>query len=247
MDKIERVFPKTDSPGFIKHAVKEWSNLQGGKHEGQFTMSSQLRNRLKQKRGRLINKFTIFIVWIILCLERPWENQEFKQLSIKDIIEDGQIKAWRFNLTEKSGENIWNRIDKILNQILDDYPDNFQLRTLRNHLNKGKLRSAIVAHFIGIEQFGVLGRALYEYLNPIRLLAKSIGQLFTPEFIQAAQIFAYIKKEKYVKKRDLIRKFGITGERCDCLLNYLKAEDMSYLKILDSFPNKSVWIVYNGP
>jgi hypothetical protein len=246
LTRIERMFPKTDAPSFLEHASREWHNLMKGITEGRCTIVSRLRDSLKPKRGRL-KEYTVFVVWLILCLERPWERPAFMKLTLNHWIEDGQNKAWQFNLTEEHGENIWNRIDAILARFLDDYPTSFQLRTLRNQLKKSKLKSVVISQLIDPNIFYGFGAPFKKFGKSIRSLAEAMSPLFKSDLIQAARLFEYLKEQKHISKRDLMRKFGINKARCDYLLNYILSEDESYLKILDGFPNHSVWIVYTGP
>ena len=245
LTRIERMFPKTDAPGFIEHASREWHNLMKGITEGRCTIVSRLRDSLKPKRGRL-KEYTVFVVWLILCLERPWERPAFMKLTLNHWIEDGQNKAWQFNLTEEHGENIWNRIDAILARFLDDYPTSFQLRTLRNQLKKSKLKSVVISQLIDPNIFYGFGAPFKKFGTSIRSLAESMRQLIRPDLIQSARLLEYLKKQKHVSKRDLMRKFGINKTRCEYLLEYILSEDESYIKILDGFTNNSVWIVYTG-
>ena len=168
------------------------------------------------------------------------------KLTFNHWIEDGQNKVWRFNLTEEHGENIWNRIDTILARVLDDYPTNFQLRTLRNHLKKSKLKSVVISQFIDPNLFYGLREAFNKIGKSVRSMAEAMSLLFRPDLIQAARLFEYLKEQKHIRKRDLMRKFGINKSRCDYLLEYILSEDESFLKILDGLPDNSVWILYTG-
>lgn len=245
LTRIERMFPKTDTPGFIENATREWHNLLKGITEGRCTIASRLRDSLKPKRGKL-KEYTVFVVWLILCLERPWERPDFMKLTLNHWIEDGQNKVWRFNLTEKHGENIWNRIGGILARI-DAYPYNFQLRTLRNHLKKSKLKSVVISQLIDPNIFYGFGEPFKKFGKSVRSMAEAMRQLIRPDLIRSARLLEYLKKQKHVSKRDLMRKFGINKTRCDYLLEYILSEDENYIKILDGLPDNSVWIVYTGP
>lgn len=209
-------------------------------------MASRLFRHLKPKRGK-IDKFTIFIIWLLLCLERPWERLEFMNMSMLDFTEDGLAKAWRFNLTEKSGENIWNRIDKLLDDILEDYFINLQLRTLRQQLKKSRLKSMIFSLLIEPNLYRSLGESFSEFEKSLAPLTEAMSKLGRSDLFHAASIMEYLKEQKYINKRDLMRKFRINKTRCDCLLEYILSEDESYLNIIDGLANNSVWIVYTGP
>lgn len=217
---FDKIFPKEGSPDFNKHVRQNWGNLNVEKIEGKYCQAAILYQISKPKRNKL-NKFYIFILWLFLCLERPWE------------------KNWKYSLSEKGGKDIWVKIDKILSNIPEDFSDTWypDIQTIRKYMKEEDCKKKVVAVILG-PNFIKFSKTLWWVLNkPVfkKLDRKRIKYLF--------KFMNILETQRIIRKWDLMRKFQADKGYFDFLLK--KAEKEKFIKI-KKFPHNSAWIIYNG-
>ena len=120
----DRAFPRKSSTDFLNQVSQNWQNLERREFNKKGNSALRLYREFKPPKGR-INEFTIFYLWLCLCLKRPWE------------------KNWKITFSEKSSETIWLEVDKVLEQLKISFPDNFQIQTLEN-IQKEKTLKALL-------------------------------------------------------------------------------------------------------
>jgi hypothetical protein len=254
LENLEFEFPRREKRGFFERASQEWDNLIKRNTIGASTSVARLKVKLNPPRGKLSN-FTVFTLWIILCLQRPWENPELSRLKINDLIRDGKRSSgrvdrkryWHIMLSEVRDNSIWDQVDEIISRVLKDYPDYPGLRTLKSHINRPNFIWSVISLAFNPIIIEEIVKSFSRVERLFRIPPSLVKRARKSDFIQAARLLDYVQNHKYARKRDLMRKFSINKARCDFLLDYILEVDAGYLKIRDKLPDNSVLIVYSGP
>jgi ribosomal protein S25 len=242
---INRAYPKESSRDFYARIRQNWVNLKADKVMGPDCYASRLHQELKleQKQGRP-GKFTAFIIYLCLCLERPWEN-EWPTMSFSE----------RRIGNEK---NIWDKIDDILSRIPERFPplDHLDPRVLRKYVKRKGFK--LIVSWIAIDQkpfykparkfllrlekkWRSVGEQISEKLKDLN--SSRIGYLVSedPKFLDAIW---HLNSQRSITKRDLYRKLRISVSRCDSILK--EAEEKGLVRIIERW-HKSARITYTGP
>jgi len=224
----DRAFPKKSSTDFLERVHQNWQNLEKAELNKKDNIALRLYHEFKSDKGR-INKFTIFYLWLYLCLNRPWKRN------------------LKITFSERRGKNILIKVDGVLEQLKIRFPNNIQIQTLRKYTNRKDFKSIIVwtvAADPGISV--VIGKIFIEGAKAL----EKIAEAFKNKHIDYKSLeinfkfAAYIRSQKYIKKRDLMRKLGINKEKCDLLLT--EAESQDFIKTIRC-PHNSIWIIHNNP
>jgi len=220
----DRAFPKKSSPDFLNQVSQNWQNLERGEFNKKGNSALRLYREFKPSKGR-INEYTIFTLWLFLCLKRPWKRN------------------WKITFSERSGKNIWDEMDGVLEQLKIHFPDNLQIQTLRKYTNRKDFKSIIVwtAADPGISV--VIGKIFIEAAKAFEKMAEVFKnkQIDFNNLKFNFKFASYIGSQKYVKKRNLMRTLGINKEKCDLLLT--EAESQGFIKTL-RYPHNSIWIIH---
>ena len=222
---FNNIYPRRGRADFDERANRNWEYLKKGRNCAAHLLYLNLRTK-HSKLEEEQEKFNIFLIWLILCLKRPWENN------------------WKCPISD---EFLKNEIGDILDETLKTYPDLPDSKTLRSHIKKEYFK-LIVAWIPARPKLRKMIMALRKAFgfNELQLLQK-IRWPKKPDF-EPLKLLVPLSEQRYISRRDLMRKFGINKEHFDDLLARLirvpLAED--YIKI-KKFPNNSVWIIYTGP
>jgi len=224
LKEMDKVYPRKNSPGFIKHIDQTWRNLENDYY------IERLNQEFKPNRGK-IDKLTIFYLWLFLCLERPWEK-------------DGEC-----SISEKVGEDTWIEIYDVLDKLPRDFPDlpDLDPRTLRKYRKRWDF--ILIATWIAVDQKSLikLGKAILRLGKKMKSFGeqlRKIGSKNQGRWKLISKFIEFLKLQKYVSKRDLMRKLGINKKDCDSLLR--EAEKKGFVRI-KQLPQNSIWIIYTGP
>ncbi len=164
-----------------------------------------------QSRRNKIKKFTAYNLYLVVCLKRPWEND------------------WKISVNEK----VIGEVSIILNKFLDNYSELPDPQTLRKHTKKENFKDLISS--IPFEPF--LSR-LSEVIQTIQrpLFPKSIAKKLMITF----RLQEKLERERYIKKRDLLRAFQRHAEQVKFLLKNWEEEGAIEEK---KFSGGSTWII----
>jgi hypothetical protein len=217
----DKVYPKQSSPDFLERVHQNWQNLNGGFNKKDNDLL-RLYHKFKPVRGK-INKETIFYLWLFLCIYRPWE------------------KGWQIIFSERRDNgNIWNKIYSVTDQLKKDFPLGPEVRTLRKHTRRKDFKFIITSLAVNPDIFIGITKIFEK-------IAEGFNRSFTIKQIDYNNLklnfkFAnYIRSQRHVKKRDLMRKLGINKRDCDLLLD--EAVSQNFIK-LKKFSHNSIWIIY---
>jgi len=227
----DRAFPKKSSPDFLERVYQNWQNLERAELNKKGDTAFRLYREFKPDKGR-INKSTIFYLWLYLCLNRSWERNE------------------KITFSEKRGEKTachekcWSdEVGKVLGQLEIRFPYNLQIQTLRKYTNRKDFKSVIAwtATDPGISI--VIGKIFIEGAKAFKKMAEGFKnkQIDFNNLKLNFRFANYIRLQKYVKKRNLMRTLGINKEKCDLLLT--EAESQGFIKTL-RYPHNSIWIIH---
>lgn len=209
-------FPKENSPDFLNLVTENWKNLIQNNLEGKNCYTAILYRQLKPNRNKR-NKFYVFILWLYLCFDRPWE------------------KNWKYSLSEKRGKDFYIKISKKLEKLPIDFPNYPETQMLRKYLKKENTKD-VISSLSFKSALMKLEEILKFVLSPIRLNQRIIDQLkIIFKFIDI------IESQRWIKKRDLYKKLRIKKDDCDHLLE--EAEEDGFVKI-QNFPCNSTWVIY---
>jgi ribosomal protein S25 len=226
--QMDKAYPKENSPGFTERVKLVWQNLDDDYY------IEKLSQEFKPNRGK-INKLTLFYLWLILCFQQPWEKDEKCRLSEKrlDSLSGSQ---------EAANKDIWGKINNIFEQQKDflNYPE---MRTLRNYMKREDFM--LIAAWIAVDQKPLikLGKTIIRLKNKMRSNWKQFKKIDFKRWKLISKFIKFLKSQKYISKRDLMRKLGINKKDCDSLLR--EAESRGFIKV-KKYSNNSVWIIYTG-
>lgn len=145
LKEFDESFPKNSHPHFMKIASSNWEALQKENFESD-AVTPWLFKYLKPRRGHF-DKMTVFFIFLLLCLKRPWENN------------------WELSLSEKRGKDrSIVRIYEILNQINISYPD--LTEGLNSRLKENDFQENIESSIYGLP-LSSLERVVRAGLKPI--------------------------------------------------------------------------------
>lgn len=220
---MEKAYPQESSPDFYDRIYQNWQNLKKGRIKGKDCYASMLYRELKPKRGK-IRKFAAFVMYLILCLERPWE------------------KEWKLSLSIQNFKSMENKINKILKKIPEDFPDLPDPKTLRRF--KGKKLFKWKVHGIAeIAENPEIFKKLNQLITFI-LRWKPLKEPLKKIDFEYWNILVYLHSQRHTTKRDLYKKLRINSQRCNSILK--KAEKQGFIKIKKHL-HESVWITWIGP
>lgn len=230
-DFWDTAYPKQSSKDFLNRVSQNWQNLEKGEFNKKGNAALRLYHEFKPAKGR-INELTMFYLWLYLCLNRPWERN------------------WKTIFSDKRHEKIMTKIDGVLSQLeITDKPS-LQIQTLRKHTNRKDFKSVIAWAAVDPGISAVIGKIFIEGAKAFRKIGEGMAEALKNKHIDWKSLklnfkFAnYISSQKYVKKRDLMRKLAINKKLCELLLT--EAVNQNFIK-LQEFSQKTVWITYAGP
>ncbi len=211
-------FPDTQTIDFCEAFRREWKGYELH-YKGTNTVSKYLYHRLKPKHNTL-NEYYIFLLWLCLCVDREWMN--IMPPNMNDLIKLPPAITERFRINDKTlakAEEI--RIREMSNGKYNvpelPVPDT---STMIKRLNNMKTLQAIL------------------YI-PIHEHFKKILPQLTSHFMILSKFGELIKKEKVLRKRDLMRKMHINKAQTDHLIDLMD----DYIIIKNQF--HSTWIYWN--
>lgn len=225
---MENAYPRESSPDFYDRIHLNWQNLKKDRIKGMDCYASMLYREFKPKRGK-IEKFTAFVMYLYLCLKRPWE------------------KGWRLSFSEKQNEDIWAKICRILEKISEDFPSYPEPRTLRKFKRKRLFKwkvHGIAEISENPEVFKKLNQIIAFILRWKPFEEPSIRKPLKKIDFEYRNILIYLYSQRHTTKRDLYRKFRISNKKCTQYLK--KAEKEGFIKT-KQYLHKSVWITWTGP
>ena len=224
ISNIDKFYPKEDKD-FHKRIRREWKHLKDGKTEGKDCTASVLFLHLKTRRREPI-KHTVLVLWLYLCIDRPWE------------------KNWQYSLRKKVHDRIRERLKK------SGTGSKFNIETLKKHISKKSFRGIVIApiQFNQIMENFIPARD--QFMEKVKRLDQNESvewpRIFTKEhadFIHSIpRVHDYIRSQKFMGRRDLMRKFKINKAQCDLILETLRDD----IKIKE-WPTGSIGIWYRGP
>jgi len=202
---FERIFPEENSPDFLERLDWNLKNLSEETMEKDDYCAAFLYFGYKKKEYKLIefskedlerglnDKFHFFVLWLILCFKRPWQQNRKWSVDKKDL----------------------DKAFDILVKFLEKFPDLPDLQTLKWHINKERLKECVAeAMLLPMlskleETFKACYGEIFKKLKPA---------LYPTVFKFVREIIS----EKYYIKRDLYRKLRINEKDCDLLLKWAK-------------------------
>ena len=214
---FEKAFPEENSPDFLERLAWNLKNLSEETMEKNDYCAALLYYQLKTK-GYKLEKFFVFVLFIILCLKRPWQ------------------KNWKWSIHEKDQQ----KVSDILKKFLEEFNDLPNAQTLRYHVKKEKFKEVVAQATLApilskleepfIDIFGDLLKELWKRKLDLESPFKFINEMSSQGCYQ---------------KRDLYKeKLRINKEHCDLLLKW--AEDRDLIK-LEKFSQGSIFITWNEP
>lgn len=182
--------------------------------------ANKLNEGLKPTRGK-VNELTMFYLWLYLCIERPWE------------------KKWKGNFTQKKADEIWDKFCDLSDQlnIFNELnpPDP---RSLKKYIKRDDFQKVVTLASMDPFVFKKITEIFTTLCKPLKKLSYYMDDLkLNFKFAD------YIRSQKHVKKRNLMRTLGINKETCNLLLT--EAEDQGFIKT-QRCPHNSIWIIYIG-
>ena len=214
---FERIFPEENSPDFLERLDWNLKNLSKETMEKDDYCAAFLYFGYKKKEYKLIefskedrerglnDKFHFFVLWLILCLKRPWQ------------------KNWKWSIDEEDKD----KASDILDKFLEKFPYLPDLQTLRWHKKKERFKEC-VAEAMLLPMLSKLEEAFKACYGEIFKKLKPALYPTVFEFVRE------IVSEKYYIKRDLYRKLRINVKDCDLLLKWAKAKSLIKLKKLSN-------------
>lgn len=235
----EGAFPKKSSQNFLNQVRQNWQNLERGEVNKKGNAALRLYNEFRPAKGR-IDKFTIFSLWLYLCLNRPWER------NWKVIISDYYKGKARISKRDNETQKNWIKLDEILDQLEIGFPDYPQIHTLRRYTKRKDFKNVITWTAADPGVSVVIGKMFIEGAKAFERMAEgSKDKHIDYKSLKLNFKFAnYVRSQKHVKKRDLMRKLMINKKECDLLLT--EAVNQNFIK-LKEFSQNTVWITYTGP
>ena len=193
---FDRAFPKKESKNFLERAAQNWKNLMEERIEKEDYYAAILYFQLKTKKYKL-DKFYVFILWLILCVKRPWE------------------KGWKFSLSEKD----LNEISSLLEKIIKDFPELPDLPTLRKYWRREKFKEDVA--------LTTLVPMLSKLKEPFKDCFEEILKNLKPNLWEIVFKFIdEISSQRYYTKRDLMRKLRISKDQFDLILKWAEDRDL---------------------
>ena len=190
---LARAFPRASTRDFKSVLQENWADTAGKNTKGK-SYSSFLAKRFRPKRNSP-DRFYIFLLWLCLCIDRPWN------------------KRWKFSITKKLLDEVWEILDRsgILNS--PDFPTRVpDPSTFQKRLGQPDAKIKIISVSLDPELQN-LGLALYHvseawhFSEPqkraLRIKSRYVGLVKKP-----------------INKRDLMRKLRINKTEMDQLIEW---------------------------
>jgi len=222
LKQMSVAFPKKDSLGFIERVIQISKDLNSDVYV------AALSRELRPSRGS-INKATIFYLWLLLCIERPWES------------------GWEYFLNEKGWEKFWTKACKIVDKLPENSVDYIDILTIKKHRKRENFDRIVSWAAIDPKIFNKVVRPLakkvFKVNEVMKLLARSLKKIGDRRTELVIKFNKLVKAEKYIRKRDLMRKLSINSAMCDSLLKQAENRNFATAK---KFSQNSTWIIYTG-
>lgn len=185
-----RAFPKKDEAGFYEKASQTWKGLLYDEGPAFWLFS-----HIKPRRNK-IDRFNAFVLYLALCLKRPWER-------------NGGGSWNTFSSISGNDDLLW-QITSILERVSDDFPDLPDSQFLKRHSKKNAFKESVAEVTLGALPFQA-GAAIQ------KLLAPQISKVESKKIGVAVRLARRIKEGR-VKKRDLLREFSGDKKQVGLLL-----------------------------
>ena len=191
-------FPLPGTPTFVNSLNENWSDVINGKTNGK-SFSSFLARSFKSKKNRP-DRFYIFVLWLCLCIDRPWN------------------KEWRFLITDnRERTGVLNKAQDLLEKYnipASDLPDPSTLRKrLRQEDALDKIINATVRATVGLTP------DLLEDLS-LRSPKGLLSELFKSRICRIRMGFIVLIKNGPTRKWTMMRKLRITKNELDQLISW---------------------------
>ncbi len=152
-------------------------------------------------------RFGIFVLWICLCIDRPWE------------------KGWRFRVSEKLLSQAEDIILKFKLEGCRDLPDP---STVWKRLSRADAKKKIMDAAIGLPGESVLDLLRWSSPNLALPAFPTWRQVFGQKRVRDTARFVWLTRQP-ISKRDLMRRLRLTSSEVDSLIKWagprLKLED----------------------
>lgn len=213
-------YPKENSRDFKNQVNEKFKDMLQNNLEGKNCYLDILYDQLKPKRNKR-KIFTVLIMWLYMCFERPWE------------------KEWKDSI--KENDPVIYKIYKTLDDFFTENPD-FDIpdiQTFRKYLKSENFKEIILSLPI---------KPILMKLTEILKFAFSPVKMFLdPRTVEQVELISkfinIIESQRWIKKRDLYRKLRIKKDDCDQLLK--KAEEGDFIRTKE-FTDRTVWITYTN-
>lgn len=221
-----KAFPKEDDPDFDIRVLENWETL----NKGIFSKNKEgyvlvLYKQFYPKYNKL-NKFYIFVFWLYLCTERPWN------------------KKWAFSLGEKTNVKIINMLDRLIkkypNRTPKTYPHMPDIQTLRKYINNKDFYEKIGVVTI-TPQIIHMGQILKSAGFDSKKLRNTFKNMNINHINYIMKFMKIIRTKNDFTKRELMRKLSIDVKYCEILLK--QAVEQNIVELINR-PRNSVLIIY---
>jgi hypothetical protein len=182
--------PPIDSTDFQRSLLNEWVAT-NGKSVEKWAFSSFLAQEFKSKRNSP-NRFYIFLLWLCLCIDRPWK------------------KGWRLSIKENLLIEAGNLLDKFISNSQDIFPD---LSTLRKRLGQKNARDKIINAALGPEQ-----EKFRLIMTHFSFSLAKLGNAQQRRNLRIRMWFIWLTRKDPIRKRYLMRKLRINKNEMDGLI-----------------------------
>ncbi|MDW7759455.1 MAG: hypothetical protein SCM96_02325 [Acidobacteriota bacterium] len=189
-NELLRVYPKQGEKGFYEKAARAWVGLANDEGPAFWLFS-----HIKPRRNK-IDRFNAFVLYLALCLKRPWER-------------NGGGSWSAFSSISGNDDLLW-QITSILERVSDDFPDLPDSQFLKRHSKKSAFKESVAEVTLGALPFQT-GAAIQ------KLLAPQISKVESKKIGVAIRLARRIKEGR-VKKRDLLREFSGDKKQVGLLL-----------------------------
>ncbi len=234
-------YPRTTDPAFGRKASQNWRNLKNER------LGRGNNTALLLWRGLEAEKIDAFVIWLALCIERPFEGirkPKVHQITFKRL--KSLDNQWKLELGHSQSYlesvTLLRRL-KTQSILMKDIEGTPPLHSLKRHLGEGFAK--LVYHTLLNQK---TRDALSRLSGIVKLALTPLEIEFDASFVEALRLIDFVTSRKRVTRRHIMRRFGIPRSRCDQLLQRAMGffDFKEHVQFQKTF-GKAEWIIYSGP